>query len=294
MLTMWWTDDMSALIRPAELASMLDESHLDEHDDLHGVVIVDVQWNLTGPPGRTAYLDAHLPGAHFVDLDAELAGPPGPGGRHPLPGAASVQATLRRCGVDEGTTVVVYDQMTSQSAARAWWVFRDAGVADVRVLEGGLASWQAAGLAVTSDVPEAGGGTIEVRPGQMPVLDADGAGRLAAEGVLLDARAAERYAGEAEPIDPVAGHIPGSVNAPMAEYSREDGTLLPVDELREYFAARGADGSRAVGTLCGSGVTAAHTALALEELGIAASVYIGSWSEWIRDPGRPVATGRHP
>jgi thiosulfate/3-mercaptopyruvate sulfurtransferase len=287
---MWWTDDMPVLIRPAELARMLDESPPDEHD----VAVVDVQWSLSGPPGRTAYLSAHVPGAHFVDLDAELAGPPGPGGRHPLPGAASVQAALRRCGVDDATTVVVYDQMTSQSAARAWWVFRDAGVADVRVLDGGLGAWQAAGLPVTADVPEPGGGTIEVRPGQMSVLDAGAAGRLATEGVLLDARAAERYAGETEPIDPVAGHIPGSVNAPMGEYTREDGTLLPVEDLREYFAARGADGSRAIGTSCGSGVTAAHTALALEVLGIRSSVYIGSWSEWIRDPGRPVATGHHP
>lgn len=275
---------MTALISPEEL-----------RDALGSVVLVDVQWSLTaaaGPPGRELYDTGHLAGAHHVDLDAELSGPPGPQGRHPMPTAHSVQQALRRCGVDDDSAVVVYDQGPCMAAARAWWVFCYFGLGYVRVLDGGLAAWRASGGTVTDEVPEPGAGRFAARVGRLPVLDAEGAAEVARLGVLLDARAVERYAGETEPIDRVAGHIPGAVSAPTAENTGADGRFLPHHELRDRFARLGVRPGRPVGTYCGSGVTAAHQALALHEIGIEAPLYVGSWSHWIRDPGRPVSTGR--
>jgi len=263
-------------------------------EELDGLVVVDVQWSLTsasGPSGWDLYEAGHLPGAHHVDLDAELAGPPGPGGRHPMPTAHAVQEALRRCGAAAGSRVVVYDQGPSYAAARAWWVFRHFGAQDVRVLDGGLAAWRTAGGGVTTEVPEPGAGTFEAHEGGMPLLDATDAAVVARGGILLDARAPERFRGESEPIDPVAGRIPGAVNAPNAETVRPDGRFKPVGELRELFSAKGVRDDAAVGAYCGSGVTAAHTVLALHEAGIEAALYVGSWSEWITDPTRPVATG---
>ena len=254
--------------------------------------VFDVTWNLAGPPGREAYDAGHLPGAYFVDLDAELAAPPGAGGRHPLPEASIVEATLRRAGVGPDTPVVVYDAANSMAAARAWWIFRYFGVRDVRVLDGGLAAWRTAGGEVTTSVPEDGSGSFTASAGHVPALDAEGAAALASSGVLLDARAPERFAGEVEPIDPVAGHIPGAVNAPTTANVDADGHFLPAEDLQKRFTSLGADGSSEVGVYCGSGVTAAHAALALEIAGITAPLYVGSWSEWITDPTRPVATGR--
>jgi thiosulfate/3-mercaptopyruvate sulfurtransferase len=263
-------------------------------DELGGVVLVDVQWNLTaaaGPPGRELYAAAHLPGAHHVDLDAELAGPPGRGGRHPMPQAHAVAAAAERCGASNDSRIVVYDQGLSQAAARAWWVLRHFGATDVRVLDGGLGAWLAAGGPVTTAVPEPGAGTFEAHAGGMPLLDAAGAARVALEGVLLDARVPERFRGEAEPIDPVAGLVPGAVNAPTADNLAADGRFLPADDLRDLFSHKGIREGVAVGAYCGSGVTAAHHVLALHEVGVEAARYVGSWSEWITDPNRPVATG---
>jgi thiosulfate/3-mercaptopyruvate sulfurtransferase len=273
------------------------------------VVVLDATWNLMGPPGRTAYDAGHVPGAYFVDLDTELAGPPGEGGRHPLPDASVVEGLLRRTGIDADSTVVVYDAANSMAAARARFVLRYFGVENVRVLDGGFAAWQAAGGEVSTTVPAdagltaaaagasaaepaVGGAAFAPTPGNIPVLDAEGAAEVAASGVLLDARAPERFAGEVEPMDKVAGHIPGAVNAPTTGNLDADGHFLPADELRERFAELGADGSQPVGAYCGSGVTAAHEALALEIAGVDAPVYVGSWSEWITDPDRPIATGR--
>jgi thiosulfate/3-mercaptopyruvate sulfurtransferase len=277
---------MSSLLSAAGLATELAGDH--------PPVLVDVSYNLGGPPGREAYDAGHLPGAHFVDLDAELAAPPGPGGRHPLPSATVVEAALRRCGVSAGTPMVVYDQATSLGAARAWWVFRYFGLSDVRVLDGGLAAWRAAGGEVTRDVMRVAPGDFTAVPGGMPMLDADSAAALAKRGVLVDVRAAARYAGENEPIDPVAGHIPGAVNAPATELLEADGRYRPAAELRAHFAALGADAAAEVGAYCGSGVTAAQAALALERAGIEAAVYVGSWSDWITDPTRPIALGPTP
>ena len=281
---------MRALISADEL--LADLAH-----DPGRVVLVDVQWNLTtagGPPGRDLYAAAHLPGAHHVDLDAELAGPPGRGGRHPPPQAHPVAAAAQRCGADNDSRIVVYDQGPSYGAARAWWVLRYFGATDVRVLDGGLAAWRSAAGPVTSDLPEPGAGTFEAHAGGMSVVDAQTAAEVARTGVLLDARAVERFRGETEPIDPVAGHIPGAVSAPTTDYLAPDERFLGVAELRELFSRKGVPVGRPgspVAAYCGSGVTAAHEVLALHEAGVEAALYAGSWSEWITDPSRPVATG---
>ncbi|MEU4194325.1 sulfurtransferase [Kribbella sp. NPDC026611] len=255
-------------------------------------VLFDVTWNLAGPPGREAYDAGHLPGAYFVDLDTELAGPPGPG-RHPLPDATVVTTVLRRAGISSADTpVVVYDAANSMAAARAWWVFRYFGLTDVRVLDGGLAAWRSAGGEVSTDVPADAQGTYTATPGHIPVLDAEGAAEIAAKGILLDARAPERFAGEVEPMDPVAGHIPGATNAPTTANVTPTGQFVPAADLRDRFSTLGVTESKDTAVYCGSGVTAAHEALALEVAGFTPKVYIGSWSEWITDPTRPVATGK--
>ena len=272
---------MSALITVAELAPALEAGT---------VRVLDVQFTLSGE-GPDLYAAAHLPGAAHLNLDTVLAGAPGEGGRHPLPDATRLESGLRAAGVREGESLVVYDQQTSLSAARAWWVLRWAGLPDVRVLDGGLAGWLAAGHETTSGVSVPDPGDVSVRTGSAPVLDAEGAARVARDGILLDSRAPERFLGESEPLDAVAGHIPGATNAPMAEQMQDDGRFRTAAELREYFASRGVAESTEVGTSCGSGVTAAHTALALHLAGFEASPYIGSWSEWVTDPERPVETG---
>jgi thiosulfate/3-mercaptopyruvate sulfurtransferase len=256
-------------------------------------VLLDVRWRLGGPPGIDAYRAGHLPRAVFVDLDADLAAEPGPAGRHPLPSAGRFQEAMRRAGVSTGSTVVVYDETDATSAARAWWLLRYFGHRDCHVLDGGFRAWRAAGGQVsTGECAAPGRGDFTARPGHMPVLDADAAASLARRGHLLDARARERYRGEREPIDPVAGHIPGSVSAPTTANIGADGRFLPAAGLRARFAALGAAGRDGmVGVYCGSGVTAAHEVLALELAGYRASLYVGSWSNWVADPARPVATG---
>jgi thiosulfate/3-mercaptopyruvate sulfurtransferase len=272
------------LITAAELAAGLEGAE--------GPVLLDVRWRLAGPPGRDSYLAGHLPGAAFVDLDRDLSGPPGAGGRHPLPDPAAFQAAMRAAGVSQDRPVVVYDDGDSMAAARAWWTLRYFGHPDVRVLDGGYRAWTGAGRPVTTAESAPAPGSFTARPGHMPVLDAARAAATARTGLLLDARAAERYRGEAEPVDPVAGHIPGAVSAPTAGNVAADGTFLTPAELAARFDALGVKaGGAQVGAYCGSGITAAHEVLALELAGIAAALYVGSWSEWITDPARPVATG---
>ena len=259
-------------------------------------VLLDVRWRLGGPPGVDAYRAGHLPRSVFVDLDAELAAEPGPAGRHPLPSAGRFEAAMRRAGVRDDGAVVVYDQADTTAAARAWWLLRYFGHRYCRVLDGGFRAWTAAGGQVTTgDSPAAAGGDFTARPGHMPVLDADAAARLARHGALLDARARERYRGEREPVDPVAGHIPGALSAPTTANVGPDHRFLPAAGLRARFATLGAAaGAGKVGVYCGSGVVAAHEVLALELAGIPASLYAGSWSNWVADPDRPVATGPEP
>ncbi|WP_106401951.1 sulfurtransferase [Actinocorallia populi] len=256
-----------------------------------GLVILDVRWRLAGPPGIEAYRAGHLPGAVFVDLDRELAGEPGPLGRHPLPPTEVFQAAMRRAGVRSDSTVVVYDDADATAAGRAWWCLRYFRHERVRVLDGGLRAWREEGLPLTEREPDPVPGDFTARPGGLPVLDAGGAAVLAKSGVLLDARAAERFRGETEPVDPVAGHIPGAVNAPTWGNVGVDGRFLPGRLLRERFAALGATDAAEVGVYCGSGVTAAHEVLSLNLAGVPAALYVGSWSNWVADPMNPVATG---
>jgi len=258
-----------------------------------GPTLLDVRWQLGGPPGIDSYRRGHLPAAVFTDLDRDLAGPPGAGGRHPLPEPAAFQAAMRAAGVRQDRAVVVYDDADATIAARGWWTLRYYGHQDVRVLEGGYRAWVGAGLAVTQADPEPEPGDFTARPGRMPVLDAAGAQAIALTGRLLDARSAERYRGETEPVDPVAGHIPGAVSAPTIGNVSADGTFAGPAELAARFAALGVTGDGpAVGAYCGSGVTAAHEVLALALAGVPAALYVGSWSNWVADPDRPVATGR--
>ncbi|MGI5215968.1 sulfurtransferase [Plantactinospora sp. CA-290183] len=257
--------------------------------------LLDLRWRLTGPPGRLDYEAGHLPGAVFVDLDTELCGPPGAGGRHPLPDPAVLERVLRAAGVRGDRPVVVYDGGDGLAAARAWWTLRWAGHRRVRLLDGGYPAWAGSGRPVSTEPAAPAPGDITVRPGQLPVLDAAQAAGLAAEGVLLDVRAAARYRGEAEPIDPVAGHIPGAVNLPTPGYVEPDGRFPAAERLRGTFAGAGVRSGAPVGAYCGSGVTAAQAVLALHLAGRPdAALYVGSWSDWLTDPARPVATGADP
>ena len=271
-----------------------------------GPRVLDVRWKLGGPPGRVEYRRGHLPGAVYVDLDTELAEHGEPtDGRHPLPTVTALQAAARGWGLNDGDTVVVYDDLGNQSAARAWWLLKNAGVRDVRLLDGGLAAWRAANLPVVEGEEPVRPGAITLSTGRLPVLDADAAAAVAQVGFLLDARAHERYRGDVEPIDPKAGHIPGAVSAPTSANLAPDGRFLPAAELRARFEALGlrpgTPGAEAapdapelafdVGVYCGSGVTAAHEAVALTLAGFTPALYPGSWSQWSNLPGRPVETG---
>ena len=268
-------------------------------------VLLDVRWTLAGSD-REAYRRAHLPGAVFVDLDRELAGPPGAGGRHPLPDPADLQRVWRAAGIKDGSAVVAYDGGNGLAAARAWWLLRWSGLKSVQVLDGGFPTWSAE---PSRPVEDGDGhspppGSITVVPGGMPVVEVDDAATLATsgDGVLVDARAAERFRGEVEPVDPVAGHIPGSVNLPVTGLLGPDGRYRPADEIADAFASVGIAGSEhgaaqpptaeppTAAASCGSGVTACQLILAGELAGVQLALYPGSYSQWCA-LGRPVATG---
>ena len=278
----------SPLIAAGELRTALDAADRP--------VVLDVRWKLGGPPGREEHARGHVPGAIYVDLESELSGAADPAaGRHPLPAPADFERALRAWGVRTDGSVVAYDDVGATSAARAWWLLRWVGYDAVRVLDGGLAAWIAAGGELESGpVAPPGGGDVAVRPGALPVLDADAAVALSRTGVLLDARAGERYRGEVEPVDPVAGHVPGALSAPTTENLDADGRFLPPHRLRARFAGLGVESGVPVGVYCGSGVSAAHELLALTVAGLDATLYPPSWSGWVNDPARPVATGAEP
>ncbi|MEO8283516.1 MAG: sulfurtransferase [Pseudarthrobacter sp.] len=258
-------------------------------------VLLDVRWALGDPHGREQYLEGHLPGAVFVDLAAELAAPAvAARGRHPLPPASEFQATARRWGINAGDVVVAYDNSGNMAAARAWWMLRSAGFPDVYLLDGGLAGWQGAGLPLESGPVDAVPGDVCFTGVGMPAIDMAAAAGWAATGVLLDARAAERYSGEFEPVDPRAGHIPGALSAPTTENVDGSGRFLPASELRRRFEDLGIREDIPVAVYCGSGVTAAHEVAALEIAGFRAALYPGSFSEWSNNPDLPVATGSTP
>lgn len=255
------------------------------------MTILDVRYQMGGPSGAGEYSLGHVPTALYVDLDSELASAPGPGGRHPLPDQIAFEEAMRRAGVRQDRPVVVYDDWSGLGAGRAWWLLRYHGHADTRVLDGGWSAWVAEGGEVETGVnvnPHLG--DFIARPGQMPVVEAD---RVLGVPVLVDARAPERYRGESEPIDPVAGHIPGAVNVPTGTNLDATGRFRAPDQIKASYETAGVptDGSQEVAVYCGSGVTAVHDILALETVGVHAALYPGSWSGWIADPTRPAARG---
>jgi thiosulfate/3-mercaptopyruvate sulfurtransferase len=248
-------------------------------------LVADVRWNLGGPPGKPDFEASHIAGAVWV------------GGRHPLPTPVVFEQAMRDIGVCRDSLIVAYDAANSQAAARLWWLLTDAGHRAVKVLDGGFAAWIATGLPTVSgaSAPAAGGDFI-AQPGQRPQLGGrEISARLGTRDAptLIDVRTPERYAGKKEPIDPVAGHIPGAINLPWAANVRADGRFRPPGEIARRYADAG--GREDAVLYCGSGITATHSLLALETAGLrATALYPGSWSEWISDPSRPIATGTDP
>ncbi|MFN2322162.1 MAG: sulfurtransferase [Trueperaceae bacterium] len=258
--------------------------------------LLDVRSVLGRPgAGRAAFEDGHLPGATFLDLEDDLSGPIGAhGGRHPLPDAAVLAATFGAVGIGPGTHVVAYDAGDAMVAGRVWWSLRWLGHDAVQVLDGGFAAWVAAGGPVATDPAVHPPVRFEARP--RPEMLVDRADLIAGLGdperVVVDARAAERYRGDVEPLDPRAGHVPGAVNYPYAE-NLEEGRFRPPEALRARFAPLAT--AREVVVYCGSGVSAAHDLMALEAAGIhGAKLYAGSWSDWVSYPDAPVALGAEP
>ncbi len=273
----------SPLVSARDLAARL-------ADDPGSVTLLDVRYQTGVSDGRPAYEAGHLPGAVYVDVDDDLAAPPAksgePGGRHPLPATEDFEKAMRRAGVRDDRAVVAYDDWGGRGAARAWWLLRYHGHSDVRVLDGGLAAWLDAGGPSERGQVAAEHGDFTADPGHLPVVDTEDV--LEVE-VLVDARAHERYAGEHEPIDPVAGHVPGAVNVPTNDNLGPDGRFRSPDELRRTYAAVGAVAGADVAAYCGSGVTACHDLLAMAVARVPAALYAGSWSDWVSDPDRPVA-----
>lgn len=237
-----------------------------------------------------------IPRAVDVDLPAELAAPGGgTRGSRPLPEIAALQQAARRWGLRQGQTVVVYDHDRGLVAGRAWWVLRWAGIADVRILDGGFACWVAAGLPVVHRAPTPEAGDVVLSVGHMRVLDAEASALLARRGVLLDSRVRPNYiGGEVPPGATRRGHVPGALSAPAADNFTESGPFADAATLRHLYAALGADGSRPVGVYCGAGISAAVNVAALASIGIEAAMYPGSWSAWSADPERPVMIGGIP
>lgn len=257
--------------------------------------LLDVRWTLGTPDGHADYLAGHIPGAVYVDLEIELADHSvADRGRHPLPAVSNLQQALRRWGINAGDGVVVYDDWNAAGSARAWWILRTAGLADVRILDGGWAAWKAAGGDVETGPVEPHSGTItldlpNLDSGVLPTLVPEQVATLGHSGVLLDARPAERYWGHNETVDPVAGHIPGARSFPSTSVFGPDGRFLDPDQLRALFSGRGVAADVPVGAYCGSGITAAVVVAAADIAGYSVGLFPGSWSEWIVDPSRPVA-----
>jgi thiosulfate/3-mercaptopyruvate sulfurtransferase len=259
------------------MGALVDAAWLSQR--LETVVVVDCRFALGRPgAGEEGYLAGHVPGAAFLDLDRDLAAPPGERGRHPLPAAEEFEGAARRAGVRAGAHVVAYDEAGEGGAARLWWLLRHFGHARVSVLDGALDGWRSAGLPLATGPVRVAPGDFRARAREDDTVEAEDL--LAADRLLLDARAPERYRGEVEPIDPVAGHIPGARNAPFAELV-PGGAFLDADELRERLQRAGAAPDTELVAYCGSGVTACTLVLAAELAGLGpARLYPGSWSEW--------------
>ncbi|MFT4210916.1 MAG: sulfurtransferase [Microbacterium sp.] len=277
---------MTHVIGPTGLAAALEAER--------PVRLLDVRWRLDLPEGRPSYVSGHLPGAVYVDLEQELANPGHPEqGRHPLPSHDALQAAVGRWGVDRGDLVVAYDDNDGVAAARLWWLLHRRGL-DVKVLDGGVRGWVEAGGTLHS-------GDVRPRPGNAELSEAepDAASiadtvRAALDGALIDARSPQHYRGTAPTPDPAAGHIPGAINVPTMAHIDAAGRLREPARIRRTFADAGAAGSVPLVVYCSSGIAAAHSALALAHAGVAARVFPGSWSQWSRAAGRPIATGPTP
>ncbi|GAB7145299.1 sulfurtransferase [Mycobacterium riyadhense] len=259
------------------------------------IAILDVRWRLDEPDGRPAYEQGHIPGAVYVSLEDELSDHTIVGrGRHPLPSGRNLESAARQWGVQQDAPVVVYDDWNRAASARAWWVLTAAGIPNVRILDGGLAAWRSAGRSLET-------GPVTPRPGNVAVLHDDlyagGRPTLTAEqagaGIvtLLDARAPDRFRGDDEPIDAVAGHIPGAKNLPIGAVLTGDGTFVDDGSLTQLLSERGIERDAPLGAYCGSGVTASVVVAALAALGSDAALFPGSWSQWSSDPTHPVARG---
>ncbi len=261
------------------------------------LVIWDVRWSATdSTQNHESYRQGHIPGAVYVSMTSHLAGHGAPAeGRHPLPDPAKFTEAVRMLGLNDGDTVVVYDAVASAAAARAWWLLRYAGKQEVYVLDGGLDAWRAADLPLHAGEVLPRIGSAYLSWGKMPVVNTEQVPDFVHnDGILLDARAYERYTGEREPLDPIAGHIPAALSAPGAELTDDAGRFYPAQTLRDYFARYGIGAQSAVTAYCGSGVTASKTVLALALAGYDGALYPGSWSAWSSSRDHPVATGDDP
>lgn len=287
------TTEPAPLISTHELRALLDA---DPASGPAEVVLLDPRWTLMGADGWEQFTAGHVPGSRFVDLEGELSGSAGVDGRHPLPPYQLFAHAMRRVGVHEDRPVVIIDDGSTLPAARLWWMLTDAGHRDVRVLDGGFRAWVADGLSIETGPDEpAVPSEFAGHPGRRRSVDAVAIAGWICAGpergeTLVDVRAPERYAGDTEPIDDRAGHIPGAVNVPSTQNFDADGRFRPAAELRARFDGLGLDGGAVV--YCGSGITACQTLLAMEVAGIdGGTLFAGSWSGWIADADRPVATG---
>ncbi len=277
----------TTLVSVAQLAANLDD---------RSWVVIDCRYNLTDvAAGERAYREAHIAGARFLHLDRDLSGSKtGTNGRHPLPAIANLVATLGRAGIDDSKQVVAYDKNNGMWASRLWWLLQWLGHPAAAVLDGGLDRWIVEGHSVTAEAPRVQPATFIARQA-MPTASAGEIVSHLDDGalVVLDARAPERYRGDVEPIDPVAGHIPGAINRPFNANVDAQGMFNTAQQLRAEFQALLEDSPpESVVHQCGSGVTACHNVLAMSVAGLPGSrLYPGSWSEWIADPARPVARG---
>lgn len=282
---------MQVLIEVAELAAAL--------DGVRPPVVADVRWTLGASSRHPEYLNGHIPGARFVDLEADLSDPGrSDGGRHPLPDRADFEQAMRRIGVSNDRPVVIYDDAGALAAARLWWMLRDAGKEDVAVLNGGYRAWIDGGHPTEAGQPAPPDpGDFDARPGQLPSIDGDRLATLVRSGEappIIDVRAPERYAGSTEPMDPAAGHVPGATNVPSMLNVGADGRFRAAGDIAARYADA-AGGQEKPVVYCGSGITAAHTVLSRAVAGLEPAVlYPGSWSDWVSDPQRPVATGNQP
>ena len=259
----------------------------------HPVHILDVRYRLDKPDGRDDFAAGHVPGAVYVDLDKELAEHGAPElGRHPVPSVARLQKAARRWGVHHDDEIVIVDDFAMMGAARAWWLLDGSGFTNVRVLDGGMRAWRA----VNGELETGPGATPE--PSDVTIaavhvgLNVAEAAAWPRDGALIDVRVSERYRGEVEPLDPIAGHVPGALNLPGVRYLAEDGTLRSPQEIRAAFDE--VAGGRDIALYCGSGITAAQAALAAASAGIEVELFPGSWSAWSNTPGAPIATGAEP